>query len=226
MRLGFEDAVVAPSPPRFRKIPDETVKAPAFCQVITTFSAVTTDALWLVPSSTNALTYSLWQSGEICQVLSTEAFTSFCHANDGIMGSSLPRHHCLLPPHIAENVQTVFPSCAPACPRGSLLDASHRSCLLLPPGFLGTPEAGICATMCLVISDSLRGTSLQGMWTCEGPVFFVILFFTHCATYLLSHSQFSIIKSGYARRRSKSTTSWCSWCDPHGLVENDSHVLP
>ena len=26
--------------------------------------------------------------------------------------------------------------------------------------------------------------------------------------------------------RSKITTYWCSGCYPHGLVENDSHVLP
>ena len=84
IRLGFEDAGVAPMPPRFRNIPDETVKALAFCLMITTSSAVTTDASWLVPSSANALTTSMWQSGEICEVLSTEAFTSFCQACDGI----------------------------------------------------------------------------------------------------------------------------------------------
>ena len=27
-------------------------------------------------------------------------------------------------------------------------------------------------------------------------------------------------------RLGKKTTSWCSGCYPHGLVENDSHVLP
>ena len=80
MRLSFEDAVVAPMPPHFRNILDETVKALASCLVITTFSAVTTDASWLVPSSTNALTNSMWQSGDICQTLFTEAFTSFCQA--------------------------------------------------------------------------------------------------------------------------------------------------
>ena len=43
--------------------------------------------------------------------------------------------------------------------------------------------------MCLVISDSLRGMSLQEKWTYEGPVSLVILFFTHCATFLcLTHS--------------------------------------
>ena len=41
--LGLGDVVEAPLPPRFsRNIPDETVKALAFCLVITTFLAVTT----------------------------------------------------------------------------------------------------------------------------------------------------------------------------------------
>ena len=38
------------------------------------------------PLSMNDLHYSRWQSGEICQVLSTVAFTLFCHVVDGIMG--------------------------------------------------------------------------------------------------------------------------------------------
>ena len=38
---------------------------------------------------------SMWQNGEICQVLSTEAFTSFCQVYDGTMGSKLPKCHCL-----------------------------------------------------------------------------------------------------------------------------------
>ena len=63
VRLGFEDAGVAPLPPRFRNFLDETVKALAFCLVINTFSTVTTDASLLVPSSTNDLTNSMWQSG-------------------------------------------------------------------------------------------------------------------------------------------------------------------
>ena len=33
-------------------------------------------------------------------------------------------------------------------------------------------------------------------------------------------------KWGHDWGRSKMTTSWCSGCNPHGLAENDSHVLP
>ena len=114
-RLGFEDAGVAPLPPRFRNFPDETVKALAFCLAITSFSAVTTDASLLVPSRTNALTISMWQSGEICQVLSNGAFTLFCQTYDGTMGSSLSRHPCLLPPHVAEE-RTVLLLCHSRAP--------------------------------------------------------------------------------------------------------------
>ena len=42
-----------------------------------------------VPSSTNDLHYSRLQSGEIRQVLSTGAFTLFCHVVDGTMGVSI-----------------------------------------------------------------------------------------------------------------------------------------
>ena len=76
--LGFKSAGVAPLPPRFRTFLDETVKAIAFFSlVLSTFSAVTTNACCSVPLSTSDLHYSRWQSGEICQVLSTGAFTLF-----------------------------------------------------------------------------------------------------------------------------------------------------
>ena len=87
--------------------------------------------------------------------------------------------------------------------------------------------------MCLVISDSLRGMSLQEKWTYEGAVSLAILFFTHCATNLLSHSKFLITLSGYAWRRSKITTSWCCGCTLHdwwrtirtNLLNSDSLVV-
>ena len=184
----------------------------AFCPVITTFSAVTTDVSWLVPSSTNALTNSMWRSSEICQVLSTEAFTLFCQTCfQGTIAFCL---HTL-----RKTAQTVFPLCTLACPRGRLFDASrllgltlrhsapvcrcHRDSLTrwrlaFAQEAARVPSASsshllFLITMCLVISDSLRGMSFQGMWTYEGPASLVILFFTHCAACLLSHSQFSII---------------------------------
>ena len=78
-RLGYQDAGVAPLPTRFRIILDETVKDLAFCLVLNTFSVVTTDASLLVPSSTSDLDNSMWQSVEICQVLSTGAFVYLPH---------------------------------------------------------------------------------------------------------------------------------------------------
>ena len=128
IRLGFEDAGVALMPPRFRNIPDETVKALASCLVITTFSAVTTDASWLVPSSTNALTNSMWQSSEICEVLSTGAFTLFCHDVHGFTETS---HHSQ---DFLSFVTFVFVSCS-------------RVCLLVVSRLLGLtlrPSAPVC----------------------------------------------------------------------------------
>ena len=168
-----------------------------------------------VPSSTNALVNSMWRSGEICQVLSTEAFTSFCHACDEIMGSSLPRHRSFfLPPHVEVDCTRCCPfmfCCLPKrlssrCFPSSWPDtASLRSCLLLPPGFLETLEAGFGAgsracRFFFVFPFALLNhgvpchvCQLARMWTYEGPASLVILFFTHSATCLFPHSQFPII---------------------------------
>ena len=171
------------------------------------------DICWV---ATKAPTNSIWQNGEICQALFTEAFTSFCQAYDGTMGSTLPRHWCLLPAHVSENC-TFFPSCAPVCPRVCLLDVSR------PLGLTLRPSAPVCGchrdslrrwrlaiaqeaahvvffcvysivlfesrrAMCLVVSDSLRGRSLHAMLTYEGPASLVNLFFTHSSFPCLTHS--------------------------------------
>ena len=156
-----------------------------------------------VPSSTNDLNNSRWQSGEICQVFSIGAFTLFCHVYDVTMDSSLSVHACLLPPHVRKHVLSssfvilVLLSCSRVC----LLDVSRLLGLTL------RHSAPVCcchrdsltrwrlafAQGSRVISDSSRGMSLQEKWTYEGPASLVISFFTHCATYLLPLSQFSII---------------------------------
>ena len=183
--------------------------------------------------------HSRWQSGEICQVLSSGAFTLFCHVYDGTMDSSLSVHACLLPPHVRKNVFSSFVILVLlSCSRVCLLDVSrllgltlrhsapvcccHRDSLTrwrvafaqedVRVASSSSSHLSFLAAMCLVISDSLRGMSLQEKWTYEGPASLVILFFTHCATYLLPLSQFSIIQSGYAWRRSKSAKYWCSGC--------------
>ena len=99
---------MAPLPTRFCNILDETVKALAFCLVLNTFSAVTTDASLSVPSSTNDLNNSMWQSGEICQVLFTGAFTLFCLIYDGTMGYSLSVRTCLCLRTVRKNVLSSF----------------------------------------------------------------------------------------------------------------------
>ena len=104
--------------------------------VLNTFSAVTTDVSLSVPSSTNDHNNSRWQSREICQVLSTGAFTLFCHMYDGTMGSSLSAHACLLPPHVRKSVLSSFfvilvlTRLSARCFPSSRPDtASFRSCL-------------------------------------------------------------------------------------------------
>ena len=57
------------------------------------------------------------------------------------------------------------------------------------------------------------------------PIFFVNLFFHALCCLSTVSTQFSIMQSCYAWKRSKMTTSWCSGCHLHGLVENDSLVL-
>ena len=169
---------MAPLPTRFRNTLDEAVKAFAFCLVLNTSSAVTT-----VPSSTNDLHNSRWQSGEICQVLSTAAFALFCHVFDGIMDSSLSVHACLLPPHVRKYVLSssfvtvVLLSCSRVC----LLDVSRLLGLTLRHSALvcschrdsltrwrlsfaqeavrvassASSQLSFWAAMCLMISDSL-----------------------------------------------------------------------
>ena len=65
--------------------------------------------------------------------------------------------------------------------------------------------------MCLVSSDSLRGMSLQEKWTYEGPASLVILFFTHCATYLLPLTVLDHL-IGTRLEALQKCTSWCSGC--------------
>ena len=82
-----------------------------------------------VPSRTSDLHYSRWESGEICQVLCTGAFTLFCHVVHGIK----------------EGLLSPFVTCALlSCSRVCLLDVSRLLGLTLRPSALvcvvtGTP---------------------------------------------------------------------------------------
>ena len=133
-----------------------------------------------VPLSTSDLHYSRWQSGEICQVLSTGAFTLFCHVVHGIKEDL-----------ISSFVIFVLLSCSRVC----LLDVSRLLGLTLRPsapvccchrdsltrGRLAIVQVAVRVfssvfsigsardDMFPVISDSLREMSLQALLKYEGP---------------------------------------------------------
>ena len=126
--LGFTSAGVAPLSPRVRKLLDEIVKTFAVFPSCLQLLDCDDNCVLSVPLSTSDLHYS----GEICQVLCfptcswyQERFAlSFCHFCAIVLPTRLSAR-CL-------------PSSRPDT-------ASIRSCLLLPPEFLDTREAGNCA---------------------------------------------------------------------------------
>ena len=79
LHLGFTSAGVAPFVTTFRKLLDETVKTFAVFPSCLQLLDCDDNCMLSDPLSTSALHYSRWQSGEICQVFSTGAFTLFCH---------------------------------------------------------------------------------------------------------------------------------------------------
>ena len=128
--LGLKSAGVAPLPPCSRKFLDETVKTfavfPSWLRLLDG-----EDNCMSVPISTSDLHCSSWNSGEICQVLSTGAFTLLCHAlwfsSKALLSFSCLAHALSARCHLSSRPDT----------------ASIRSCLLLPPGFFDTREAGV-----------------------------------------------------------------------------------
>ena len=94
-----------------------------------------------VPLSTSDLHYSRWQSGEICQVLSTGAFTLFCHMYDGTMGCSLSVHACLF-------------FCPRTCGRTFVFFAFFVTLVLLS-----------CSRVCLLDVSRLLGLTLRSSVT-------------------------------------------------------------
>ena len=94
--LGLKSAGVAPLPPCYRKLLDETVKTFAVFPSWLHLLDGEDNCMLSVPLSTSDLHYSSWQSGEVCQVLSTGAFTLFCHVVQWLPGrtSLLLCHFC------------------------------------------------------------------------------------------------------------------------------------
>ena len=77
--LGFKSAGVAPLPPCFRKLLDETVLTVAVFPSCLHLLDCDDNSMMSVPLSTSDFHCSRWQSGEICQWLSTGAITLLCH---------------------------------------------------------------------------------------------------------------------------------------------------
>ena len=204
---------MAPLPPRFRNFLNEAVKAITLLPRVHNFSIVTTNAQLSVLLSMSDLHYSRWQSGEICQVLFTGAFTLFCHVVHGFKEDL-----------ISSFVTFVLVSCSRVC----LLDVSRLLGMTLrhfaPVGSCHwdslTREAGNCARsracylflrlldwslntmcMCLVASDSLRGRSIHAMLNYEFPPSLVKLFFTLSSCPCLSHSFRPCIRDTPGRSR-------------------------
>ena len=74
-----------------------------------------------------------------------------------------------------------------------------------------------------MISDSLRGRSLQMMWTYEGPASLVNLFFTHYS-FLASRTVHDHI-IGIRLGALEMCYILVLWVYPQGLLENESHEL-
>ena len=79
LNLGFKSAGVAPLPPCFRKLLDETVKTFAVFPSCWHLLDCDDNCMLSVPLSTSGLLCNRWQSGEFCQGLSTGAITLWCH---------------------------------------------------------------------------------------------------------------------------------------------------
>ena len=135
--LGLSSAGVAPLPPCSRKLLDETVKTftvfPSWLYLLDGDD----NCMLSVPSGTSDLQSCCWQSGENCQAVSAGTFTLLCYAFwFPLRVAALQCFSVLLSAHALS--ARCFPSFRPDT-------ASIRFCLLLPPGFLNTREAGICA---------------------------------------------------------------------------------
>ena len=106
---------MAPLPPRFCRLPGESVKTFAVFPSCVHLLVFDDKCMLSVPLSTSDL-HCRWHSGEICKVSSTGAFTLFCHVS-----------------MVSMKVCLVF-----SCPRVCLLDVS---CLL---GLTLRPSAPVC----------------------------------------------------------------------------------
>ena len=110
-RLGSKDAGVATLPSCFRIILNGTVEAVAFCLVLKHLLGCDDKCMLSVPSSTNDLN-SRWQSGEICQELSTGLLRCFATC---MMVQWTPHSQCTLAFCIRMRERTFYPPFPLSC---------------------------------------------------------------------------------------------------------------
>ena len=126
-----EDAGVAPLPTRFRNILDETVKALAFCQVLNTFSAVTTDACCRFRQARTTITTAggkVAKSARCCPSGPSRCFAT-C-----MMVQWAPHSQCTLAFCLRTCGRTFYrPSLSSSCSRVCLLHDSRLLGLILRP---------------------------------------------------------------------------------------------
>ena len=154
--LGLSSAGVAPLPPCRRKLQDETVKTFAVFPLWLCLLDGEDNCMLSVPFSTSDFHYSFWQSGANCQAMVAEV-------------SDVTRLRIVV---FSQKRMLSFLLCldvfahalsAPRFPSSRPDTASIRSCLLLPPGFLDTREAGICAGSRALSSFSFSSIVLHVM---------------------------------------------------------------
>ena len=120
-------------PPSFHKLLNETVTTFAVFPSWMNLLDGEDNCMLSVPFSTSDLHFSCWQSGENCQAVAAGAFMLLVFLQRRVLSLLF----CLV---------VLLTRLSARCLPSSWPDtASFRSCLLLPPGFLDTREAGICA---------------------------------------------------------------------------------
>ena len=174
----LSSAGVAPLSPGFLKLLSDTLTTFAVFPSWMFLLGGDVNCMLPVPSGTCDLHISCSHGGDICQAIATAAFTLFIYA----LWSSAKYGRSPFCPVLLSCLRvtcSTFPVFWPDT-------ASLRSCLSLPPGFLGTREAGICAgsRACFSLlslldfsvsvdllqghSGSHRANSRQAALKCEG----------------------------------------------------------
>ena len=135
--LMLSSTGVAPLSPGFPKLLSDTVRTFAVSPSWMYLMGSDVNCMLSEPSCTCDPRICCWPSGDICQAML-------------LLPSRCSSTHCGLPPHTDDLLSVRFRCLAivlpaPRFPSFRPDTVSFRSCLSLPPGFLSTREAGICA---------------------------------------------------------------------------------